>query len=95
MTLPPWMRAIQQTYAFHVGVAAFAMAGVTAFKFFSDHSQFSWAGVTDGLIAGGGYLFAALQHSPGSASFKPDGTPNKQVAMVVATQAAVAAEKQG
>ena len=90
MNLPPWLRAYQQTYAFHLILGATAMAVVTMFKFFADHNQFSMAGVTEGLIAAGIYLGGALQAGVKSPAFKPDGTVNERVARVVWEQAAVA-----
>lgn len=89
MTLPPFLRAIQQSYTFHVLVAAAIMAGGTSFTCFGTASIFSLACMKSGLIAGGIYLFASLQHSPGSASFRPDGAVNTQVAQVVANQSRV------
>jgi len=77
--MAPFLRRIQQSYSFHIVVAGLVAAGTTIFGCFSEANEFSVKCLTRGAIAGGIYLFAALQHSPNSASFRPDGTKDELV----------------
>lgn len=86
MTLPPWMRVIQQSWLFHVVMATLVAIGGSAFACFGEKNEFSWECWKIAIIAGGVYLFASLQHSPGSIAFNPDGTPNELVKKVVQAQ---------
>ena len=89
MTLPPFLREIQQSWAFHVVQAALFAAVPAAVTAYMDPSQrAAWMAV--GATTFFTTLSASIQHSPGSASFKPDGSENKVVANVVAVQAAAA-----
>ena len=87
MTLPPWARAVQQSYAFHILVVAFIVGGAAVFDCWGKSDTMTWACIKGGLVIAGGYLFGIMQHSPGSASFKPDGEVNQPVAQVVKMQA--------
>jgi len=84
--MSPRMRRVQQSWWFHIVTAAAIAAGVTAFTCFNSANDFTLSCLKGGAIAGGLYLFAAFQHSPGSASFKPDGTPNRPVDKIVAVE---------
>ncbi len=95
LTLPPWLRAIQQTYWAHFAVAAAIVAGSSAFTCFGAHNEFSIACLKLGVIAGGIYLFGALQAGVKSPAYKPDGTVNQRVMQVVAQQAIVADATKG
>jgi hypothetical protein len=86
MSIPPFLRRIQQSYSWHIAQSLFIGTGSAAFACFVTHNDFTVACVKTGLIISGGALFVSLQHSPGSASFKPDGTPNEVVEKVVAAQ---------
>ena len=77
--MAPFLRRVQQSYSFHIVVAGLVAAGTTMFGCFNEASEFSAKCLTRGAIAGGIYLFAALQHSPNSASFRPDGTKDDLV----------------
>ena len=88
MTLPPFLRVVQQSYIFHIIVAAAIAGGGIAFTCFAKDMALSFECAKSGLIAAGIYLFGSLQHSPGSASFKPDGEINLPVEHVVEMQKA-------
>ena len=87
MTLPPFLRQIQQSYMTHLAIAALIAGAGLAFTCFAKDNTFTFECARGGLIAAGIYLFGSLQHSPGSASFKPDGTVNQPVVQVVKMQA--------
>lgn len=87
MTLPPFLRQIQQSYITHLVIAALIAGGASVFTCWGTANDFTIACAKGGLIVAGIYLFGSLQHSPGSASFKPDGTVNQPVVQVVKMQA--------
>jgi hypothetical protein len=84
--LPPLFRRVQQSWTWHIAQSLFIGTGSAAFACFVTHNDFTVACVKTGLIISGGALFVSLQHSPGSASFKKDGSPNEIVETVVAAQ---------
>jgi hypothetical protein len=90
MTLPPWARVVQQSWYFHLAVAALIAGGGVAFVCFGQNSEVSWECLKAGLVAAGAYLAAAVQHSPGSASFVQAGPSagevNQKVVQVVTMQ---------
>jgi hypothetical protein len=86
MSMSPFFRRIQQTWTWHIVQSLLVGTGSAAFACFVTHNDFTLACVKTGLIISGGALFVSLQHSPGSASFKSDGTPNQVVEKVVAAQ---------
>lgn len=85
MTLPPAIRYVQQQWWFSILVVpALIAAGPAFFECAgNDFAKLSLNCFKVGGMAAIAYIIAALQHSPGSASFKPDGTPNEAVNKVV------------
>lgn len=82
MTLPPFLRALQQSYLVQLIIAGLVVGGGVTFACFkANNNMFSMDCVRDGLVSAAIYLFGSLQHSPNSASFNPDGTLNKAVAL--------------
>lgn len=79
MQLSPGLRKLQQSWTFHILTAGIIAGGVTAFTCWGTANDFTVGCLRSGLIAAGIYIFAAFQHSPGSASFHPDGTENQAV----------------
>ena len=92
------LRVIQQSWWFHLlAVPVLITAGTALYNCAgSDFSNFGVGCLKMAAGAGAsGFLFYAIgiiQHSPGSASFKADGTPNAAVANVVTIQKKVDAE---
>lgn len=88
MTLPPWLRTIQQSWWFHILFIPFATVFFAALENCAgnDFANFSVACLLSSVKAVGAYavvyVVGVLQHSPGSASYNPDGTLNQQVLMV-------------
>lgn len=77
MNLPPWLRCLQQSWWFHIAQAA-AMAGLMAYLTCSPtaHPEGCFSVALTTFV---GSLWLSLQHSPGSASFHPNGTVNEMV----------------
>ena len=86
--MPAWMRRIQQTRFFHLCIVpAVTLLGATAFECaHHDITAVTLDCLTVGVKAAAPmvvlYVWGAFQHSPGSASFNPDGTQNDLVAAV-------------
>ena len=77
--MAPFLRRIQQTYTFHVFVAALITGAVSVFTCFGEANEFSVKCLSKGAILGVLYFLGAIQHSPDSASFRPDGTKDDLV----------------
>ena len=100
MPLPPWLRKIQQSYYWQVlclpllvgfGGALLTNGCLARGIFDIDVACLKGAVSSYILMTIGIYISG---HSPGSASFNADGTPNQTVAKVVATDAATVAVKE-
>lgn len=89
MTLPAWLRVVQQSIYFHLLQSAI-LAGVTAWLTCDPAKQTQSCEMV-GVVAFIGALYLSFQHSPGSASFKPDGEVNQTVRDVVKVQKAAEA----
>jgi hypothetical protein len=85
MTLPPVLRQVQQSAFVQAAVIpAAAVFIATVYDCFGhDLSHVGMAclktGASTALPVVVAYVVGAFQHSPGSASFKPDGTENAMV----------------
>ena len=90
VTLPPWLRRIQQSWYFQLILQPILVGALPIFIGCAGMSMENLSihcvklSLGAGLIA----LLIAFQHSTGSASFKPDGTPNEAVEKVVAANKA-------
>lgn len=84
MNLPPKIRAIQQTTAYHALQAALVGTGATLFTCFQAAHGFTHDCLMTFIFATGATFFVSMQHSPNSDSFHTDGTPNKAVEQVAA-----------
>ena len=84
MALPPWVRQLQQSWIAQIAIAALIATAPALYQCAgNDFSDLSIACFKKWAVAAAAYLFAISQHSPRSASFNPNGTPNQQVAEVV------------
>ena len=85
MDLPAWARRIQQSRPFQFCVVpAIATVASTAYAAaHNDVSAISLVGIVDGVkvaaVPVALYVWGAMQHSPGSASFNPDGIVKRLV----------------
>ena len=93
MTLPPALRAFQQTYTYQVLKSALYGAVSSGAMAYFNHDPKGW------LVVGGLAFLTTLQsgieHSPNSASFHDDGTTNTAVTNVVNVQKTAAATPPG
>ena len=92
------VRRFQQSYFGQLLIAAFITAATAALGALLASSKGDLSNLGAGSFetalgiggaAGMTYLLGVMQHSPGSASFKADGTPNKAVTDLVTLQQAV------
>ncbi len=94
--LPPWLRRFQLTYWYQAVLlpvvmgfgSALVLNGCLANGVQNITTVCVWTAVNATIAAMLTAIFSG--HSPGSASFKPDGEPNKVVADVVKVQQAAA-----
>ena len=87
--MPAWLRRLQQSKIVQLIVIPTLITTVPALYQCAgnDFANLSIDCFKKWAIAAVGYAFVVLQHSPGSASFNPNGTPNEQVAEVVKADA--------
>lgn len=87
--MPPFLRKLQQNWLVQLGIAALiATVSVLIQCAGNGLTNLSFACFRTWVLAAGGYLLAQIQHSPGSASFNPDGSENKQVKEIIAADQA-------
>jgi hypothetical protein len=99
MTMPPWVRKLQQSYLVQTVAIPAVLVGLPATiatllaASHGDLSTLSWGTIETAFGIGGGlalsYVGAICQHSPRSNSFHDDGTPNKMVEKVAAETAEI------